>query len=130
MRSILASSLMLSSILIPAVANASTSPDDASVPTQNLRVSTGLVAPVPLGAINIETPSGLEASISPRESQIDLSLTVDSNGQAHNVKVVKSGNPFWDARVVDAIQNSRFKPGTVDKQAVPVDMNLTVNIVP
>ena len=65
------------------------------------------------------------------KSRIDVQLTCCvEGGKAEDVKVIKGSNPYWDARVVDAIQNSRFKPGTVDKQAVPVDMNLTVNIVP
>jgi TonB family protein len=124
----LASTLMLSSLLIPAVANASTSSDDASAPTQALRVSTGVSAPVLTSPIGIELPSGLANLFLPVNKDVELSLTVDQNGQASDVKVVKSVNPYWDALVVDAVEKSHFKPAKLDNQAIPVNMNLTVNI--
>jgi TonB family protein len=130
MRRMLASTLMLSSILIPAAANASTSPDDASAPTPNLRVSTGVIAPTLAQSIAIEIPDTLPKEFVPMNSQVGLSFTVDSSGRPQNVKVVKSLNPFWDARVVDAIQKTHFRPGTLDEQAIPVDMHVTVNIEP
>ncbi len=37
-------------------------------------------------------------------------------------------SPFWDARVIETVRQFQFKPGTVDNQPTPVDMNLTVNI--
>ncbi len=128
MRSMLASTLMLSSFLIPAVANASSSKDDASVPTPAIRVSTGVSAPILTVPISIELPEGLASVFLPIDKQVSLSLTVDSSGQASNVKVVKSANPYWDAMVVDAVQKSHFKPAKLDDQAVAIDMNLTVNL--
>jgi len=128
MRHILASSLMLSSMLIPAVAHATSSPDDATAPTSNLRVSTGVSAPSIVGPIAIQLPENMSASFVQTDTQIGLSLTVDSNGLPQNVKVVKSSNPFLDARVVDAIQKSHFHPGTVDETPIPVEMNLTVSV--
>ena len=129
MRSMLASTLMLSSLLIPAVANASSSKDDASVPTPAIRVSTGVSAPALMEPISIELPSGLATSFLPIDKDVELSLTVDPTGQASNVKVVKSANPYWDALVVDAVQKSHFKPAKLDDRAVAIDMNLTVNLV-
>jgi TonB family protein len=70
----------------------------------------------------------MSASFVQTDTQIGLSLTVDSNGLPQNVKVVKSSNPFLDARVVDAIQKSHFHPGTVDETPIPVEMNLTVSV--
>jgi TonB family protein len=64
----------------------------------------------------------------PVDAQVGLSLTVDASGQPQNVKVVKSANPYWDARIVDAIQKSHFRPGKVDNMPTPVDLNLTVNV--
>ena len=128
MRHIIASSLMLSSLIIPAVAHASSSTDDATVSTPALRISTGVTAPSLVGNLAVELPSGLPQSFAPMDSQVGLSLTVDESGKPQNVKVVKSSNPYWDARVVDAIQKSHFKPGKVDNTPIPVDMNLTVNI--
>ena len=128
MRHILASSLMLSSMLIPAVAHATSSPDDATAPTPNLRVSTGVIAPSLVGPISIQMPDNLASSFKSMDTQVDLSLTVDSNGLPQNVKVVKSSNPFLDARVVDAIQKSHFRPGNLDDTDIPVEMNLTVTV--
>lgn len=127
MRRILASTLMLSSILIPAAASAS-SADDASAPTPGLRVSTGVIAPILTDSLAIQLPDGLPKSYIPVASTVGLAFTVDSNGQAENIKVVKSTNPYWDARVVDAIQKAHFRPGTLDSQPIPVDMNVTVNL--
>lgn len=128
MRHILASSLLLSSILFPAAANARTSADDVSAPTPGLRVSTGLVAPILVDAISIQLPEGLPRTFVPVNSEVGLSFTVDTTGHAEHVKVVKSANPYWDARVVDAIQKSQFHPGKLDNEAIPVDMNVTVSL--
>jgi TonB family protein len=130
MRYILASTIMLSSMLFPAAANASSIADDVSAPTQNLRISTGVIAPTLDESISIQLPEGLTKSLVPVDSKVGLSLTVDSNGRPQNVKVVKSVNPFWDARVVAAVQNSHFHPGTIDQEPIPVDMDLTVTLVP
>jgi len=128
MRHILASSLMLSSMLIPTVAHASSSTDDATVSTPAFRVSTGVIAPILIGNLAVQIPSGLPQSFAPMDTQVGLTLTVDESGQPQNVKVVKSSNPYWDARVIAAVQKSHFKPGKVDNTPIPVDMNLTVNI--
>ena len=128
MRHILASTIMLSSILIPAVAHASSSTDDVTVSTPTPRISTGVTAPALLGNISLQFPAGLPQSFAPMDSQVGLSLTVDSEGQPQNVKVVKSSNPYWDARVLQAIQKSHFRPAKIDDTPIPVEMNLTVNI--
>lgn len=128
MRHLLASTLILSSVLFPAVANASSSTDDATAPTAAIRVSTGVTAPTLVKGIGIQLPDGISKSFISPETQVELSLTVDSNGIPQNVKIVKPSNPFWDARVVDAVQKSHFKPGTVDNTPIPVEMNLTVTL--
>ena len=126
MRHMLASTIMLSSMLIPAVAKASPSADDVTAPTARLRVSTGVMAPALANSIDISLPDGLSRSFIPSDAEVGLSLKVDSDGKPEDIKVVKSSNPYWDARVVDAIQNSHFRPGTIDNQPIPMDVNLTV----
>jgi TonB family protein len=115
-------------MLFPVVANASTSADDVTAPTPNLRVSTGVTAPSLVGSIAIQLPDGLSQSFVPTDTEVGLSLTVDSNGQAQNIKVVKPSNPYLDARVVDAVQKAHFRPGKVDNTAIPVELDLTVNV--
>jgi TonB family protein len=128
MRNLLASTLILSSVLFPAVANASSTTDDAAAPTPAVRISTGVTAPVLVKNIDIQLPDGISKSFISPETEVALSLTVDSNGQPQNVKVIKPANPYWDARVVDAIQKSHFRPGTVDNTPIPVEMTLTVTL--
>ncbi len=128
MRRILAASLLLSSLSLPAVANASTPTDDASAPTPKVRVSTGVIAPELLGANHLTiSMTNIEQPL-PVDAEVGLNLTVDANGRPENVKVVKSLNPLWDARVADVVNHVHFKPGTVDEQPTPVELNLTVNI--
>ena len=126
MRHMLASTIMLSSMLIPAVAKASPSADDVTAPTASLRVSTGVMAPALADSIDISLPDGLSKASFPSIPRSGFPYTVDSNGNPENVKVVKSSNPYWDARVVEAIEKSHFRPGMVDKTPTAVDMNLTV----
>jgi TonB family protein len=126
MRHIIAGTILLSSMLVPAVANATPSSDDVTASTPNLRVSTGVIAPSLAGTIAIAIPESLSKSLVPSESQVGLSLTVDADGKAENIKIVKPSNPYLDARIVEAIQKAHFRPGTVDNTPTPVDMNLTV----
>jgi hypothetical protein len=119
--------LMLSSVLFPTLASASTSASDAVV-AQPIRISTGAIAPKLVDALNLDLTSILPPQFVPEDAQIDLSMTVDQNGKAHHVQVVKSFNPLWDACVVSAVEKAQFQPGTIDKQVIPMDVNLVVNV--
>ena len=128
MRRILATSLLFPSLFLPAAVNASTLVDDATASAPKVRVSTGVIAPKLLNSVHLSIPtSGAENTI-PAGAQVGLSLTVDEKGHPQNIKVVKSLNAVWDARVVDAISRSQFKPAKVDQEPTSVDLNLTVNI--
>jgi len=127
MRRILATSLVLSSLSLSAAAFASTPVDDATAPTP-VRVSTGVIAPTVLDSASISLPAGFSTSDIPADAQVGLALTVDSNGRPQDIRVVKSLTPFWDARVMDAVRSLHYRPGTVDNQPTPIDLNLTVNI--
>ena len=127
MRRILAASLLLPSLFLPAVAKASTPVDDATAPTP-VRISTGVIAPVLLGSPVLSLPVGLSFDLIPPDAKVMLSLTVDEKGQPQNIHVVKSFSPFIDSRVIDTVSQFRFRPGTIDNQPVAVDLNLTVNV--
>lgn len=127
MRRILASSLVLSSLILPAAAKASTPVDDASAPTPT-RVSTGVIFPALLKTVNVSIPEGFAGSPIPGDAQVGLTLTVDASGQPQNIRIVKPLNPLWDTQVVNAVSKFHFQAGTIDNQPVPVDLNLTVNI--
>ena len=127
MRRILAASLLLPSLFLPAVANASTPVDDATAPTP-VRISTGITAPVLLGSPVLSLPAGFSFDLIPADAQVQLSLTVDAKGQPQNIHVVKSFSPFIDSRIIDTVSQFHFRPGTIDNQPVAIDLNLTVNV--
>jgi TonB family protein len=62
----------------------------------------------------------------PSEVEVVVALNVDEQGNAHDLKVVKSVNPEFDARVIDAVQKSHFRPAKLDNQVVAYGMNLKV----
>ncbi len=128
MRPIVASGILLSSLLLPAAARASQPSDDAAASTQAPRISTGLTAPVLLHSIGLAIPAGVPEDAIPVDAQIGLTLTVDEKGQPQDIHVVKGINPFWDARIIDTVSKFRYRPGAIDEKPIPVDMNLIVNI--
>jgi len=128
MRASLVSTLLLGSILFPVAAVASQTKADASLSTTNLRVSTGVVAPAILRTTQVTVPQGVAYSDIPEGAQVGLLLTVDKNGAPEDIQVVRSLNASWDASVVSAVRQFRFRPGTIDNQPIPVDVNLTVTI--
>ena len=127
MRRILATSIMLSSLTLPAAAFASTPVDDATAPTP-IRVSSGVTEPVLINSAYLTVPAGYSIADIPEDAQVGLSLTVNAKGQPENIQVTKSFSKFWDARVIATVREFHFKPATVDNQPTPVDMNLVVNI--
>lgn len=127
MRRILAASLLLSSLALPAAAKASQPLDDASAPTP-LRVSTGVTGPILLSSASLLLPTGFTVEAVPYDAQVGLSFTVDEKGNPTDIHVTKSYSKFWDARVVDTVRQFHYKPGSIDNQPTPVDVNLTVNI--
>jgi outer membrane biosynthesis protein TonB len=129
MRPIIASGIFLSSLFLPAAAIASTPFDDASATAQAPRVSTGVIAPTLLESkIGISIPADLPQDAIPVDAQVGLTFVVDEKGKPQDIHVVKGVNPFWDARVVEAVSKFHYRPGTIDAQPIPVDMNLTVNL--
>ena len=126
MRHIIAGSI-LASLLLPAAAFATKPADDATAAIKPA-VSTGLTAPTLLDSIGISIPGGYPDGAVPVDGQVGLSLTVDEKGVPQDIHIVKSVNPFWDARVVDAVRKFRYQPGTIDAKAIPVEVNLTVNL--
>jgi TonB family protein len=127
MRRILATSTLLSSLILPAAAFASTPVDDATAPTP-IRVSSGVTQPVLVHSASLDVPQGYSIDAIPDEAQVGLSVTIDAKGQPENIQITKSYSKFWDARVISTVRQFQFKPATVDNQPIPVDMNLTINI--
>jgi TonB family protein len=127
MRRILATSILLPSLILPAAAFASTPVDDATAPTP-IHVSSGVTQPVLVHTAYLDIPQGYSIDAIPEDAQVGLSLTVDEKGLPENIQVTKSYGKFWDARVISTVRQFHFKPATVDGEPTPVDMNLTINI--
>lgn len=127
MRRILAASLLLVPSLFPAAALASQTVNDASASAQVRPLSTGVTSPRIIRTVNvIATPELIQAL--PSDTEVVLKLNVDEQGMAQNVEVVKSVNKKLDDRVVAAVREFRWRPATLDKQAIPVDLTLNVNV--
>jgi TonB family protein len=127
MRHILAASLLLSPLFLSAAAVASSPATDASAPTQALRISTGVIPARLLHSASITLPP-IATVTTPNDAQVVLQLKVDEQGKAQDVQIVRSVNPMLDERVLEAVREFRWRPASLDKQAIPIEMTLKVEV--
>ena len=126
MRRIIAASLLLSPLFIPAAAVASQPvKDDASASTQVRPVSTGVTAPRILHTTDIMVPEGLNSRLLD-DSTVVLKLNVDEQGKPEDIQVVNAVNPALGADVIDAVRQFRWRPAKLDNQPVATDLTLKV----
>ena len=128
MRPILVASILLSPMLLAASAVASSPKADAPAPTESRRTANGTTVPAALDYSTFHLPTGSSSQVDANDATVVLSLNVDEKGNARNIRVVKSANPELNTRVVQAISQAHFHPATLDRQPVPVDINLTVKV--
>jgi TonB family protein len=57
-----------------------------------------------------------------------ISLVVDANGKAQNIRVVRSLGLGLDEKAMEAVANWKFKPWMKGGQAVAVQATLEVNL--
>ncbi len=119
--------LLLAASLIPATALA-TPHGSADVPPASVRITTGVATPVVLnaGAFSI-SQDALQSSFAEAPFVV-LALHVDEKGAPSDVRVVKSLNPKVDGEVMAAARAFHFRPAMLDREAIPVDLRLTVQI--
>jgi TonB family protein len=123
MRRILFATVLISPLLVSAAALA-TQPL-LEVPTANRSLSTGVIPAQVLSTPRIElTPAASETMLP--QAEVVLTLNVDEKGLASNVQVLKSPSHYLDGPVADAVRQFRFRPATLDNQAIPSDITLTV----
>jgi TonB family protein len=115
-------------MLFPAAAVASQSASDSSASTPARRLSTGVTLPKIVYTTDVSVPADTFDQITPTEARVVLSLNVDEKGKAQNVQVVNSVNSKLDDHVVEAVRQFRWRPGTLDNQPIPVDLNLIVYV--
>jgi TonB family protein len=128
MRSILVATLLLSPMLYTASAVASQPKTDANGAAPERRISTGVIEPEVVGSSSIHIPPSALLRNDASSAEVVLALRVDEKGNAENIRVVKSANPDLDARVIEGVRQSRFRPAKLDNQAIPLDVNMIVQV--
>jgi TonB family protein len=82
------------------------------------KIGQGVTPPSVIQKVDLSySPEALEAGL---QGIVVLSLVVQPDGQATDLSVVKSLGLGLDERAIEAVRKWRFRPGTKDRQAVPV----------
>jgi TonB family protein len=126
---LLTAALALSPALLHAQPLAAAAASDASANTAQVRVSTGVVPPRLVHTIDVPSDIDWEWKVAGEERTAEVSMTVDAYGRPTNLKIVKSAGVDLDRNVLESVAQYRFAPATVDNQAEPMGVDLTVNIV-
>jgi TonB family protein len=125
MRRIIAAGILLSPLFLTATAIASTPASDADASAPARPVSTGVVPAQVVYAAGVAIPLGTSI---PSDAEVVLQLNVGEDGQARDIEVVKSDSVKLNTPVVDAVRKFRFRPATLDNQAIQIPLNLTVTV--
>jgi len=120
MRRTLVTSLLLVPMALTAAAATSNSTNDASVSTT---VSFPVIPAKIVYAPKADLTSVLPQSF-PNDAQVILSIVVNEDGEARNVKVVSSDDPALNGPVMAAVSRYHFRAATQGNQVVPYHMNL------
>jgi TonB family protein len=91
------------------------------------RVTTGVAAPKLIHTVDVSS-DGDWAWVSPIEKKVVVGMIVDATGKPSDLKIVQSAGMAVDKNVLAAVSQYRFKPGTLDHQAIAVPVNLEVVI--
>jgi TonB family protein len=116
--------VLQSSNLQPAIF-ATARPAVAAAAATPVRVSTGVLPPVLIHSVQL-TPSPLVPAGYLRNRTVGLAFTVDTAGKPTDIKVVKSAGEITDAQVLSVVGEYRYKPATLNGNAIPMDVNLNV----
>jgi TonB family protein len=98
--------------------------------TQVSGISTGVIAPKIVNDGQLARRINTLTQTFPTVDEVLLTLQVDEKGQAKNVQIVKSVNPYLDAHVVEAVRQAHFQPATLNNRAISIDMDLTISLHP
>jgi TonB family protein len=129
MRILTAAILSLSSVMLHAQASSPATTQVASngSDAQVRRVSTGVVPPKLIYTVDVQADELTERFLN-SDTKVVVGMIVDKTGKPEDLKIVNSGNPNLDARVLEAVSQYRFAPGTVSNQPVASPLNLEVVI--
>jgi TonB family protein len=90
-----------------------------------VRVAGGVTAPVLIQKVEPEYSE--EARAARYQGTVVVAVTVDSDGTARDMQVVRGLGLGLDEKALQAISQWRFKPGAKDGQPVPVMATIEVN---
>lgn len=144
---IVAALAALSPVLLHAQANSPAQPQSTSSPTLQSKlvrpakfsdpaaadhstsspvVSTGVVAPKLIYAIDIASSSDLKWKTTGTDRVVVVGMNVDEHGKPTDLKIVRSAGEDMDANVLAAVSQYRFRPGTLDHHPAAVPVNLEI----
>lgn len=91
------------------------------------RVSTGVVAPTLLYSPEVHVAAADFAGGEVASQKAVVTFWVNEKGRTEEVHVQKSVNPDVDARVAAAVRAYRYKPATLNDQAIAIPVTLNVS---
>jgi TonB family protein len=100
---------------------------DADATTHGRRISTGVIGPKLISEPAFSVSAADFPTHDLATQHMVVGFRVDESGAPQNVHLVKSVSQTVDERVLEAVRQYRFQPGTLDDRNVPVDVNLVIN---
>jgi TonB family protein len=85
-----------------------------------------VVAPVMLGSGEVKFPESAQNIKAPFDATLVVGLVVDASGVPHDVHIVRSFRPDFDAKAVQAVEGYRFTPAKRRQKPVAVAVNLDI----
>jgi outer membrane biosynthesis protein TonB len=99
-------------------------PAPSTAEEQPLRISNDVVAPVVIRRVEPRLPSRMKIA-----GPLFFEMVIDKKGRARNIKILRDGtSPRLGPTYAKALEEWRFKPGTVKGKPVDVVFNLSVHI--
>jgi protein TonB len=109
--------------LLPVAALAFALVAPAAAQNQVYKPGNGVAAPVLVREVKPKYPK--DAMDRKVQGVVDMQCVVRTDGTVDdNIKVLKSLDPELDQQAVDALKQWRFRPGTKDGKAVPVQVDV------
>jgi outer membrane biosynthesis protein TonB len=105
-------------------------PAKAAVPVRTPeRISSGVTFPKLIATEEIVESADWQWRPTEAERVAVVRFIVDPTGKPSQVHIVQSLGAVGDGDVLTAVSHYRFQPGTLDRQPVPIEITLTVNIL-
>lgn len=128
-RSFIASALLFPLLFTAAAVASTPHKDDSYANTQTLSASTGVTPARVVYVPRLALDNRADWEI-PNGARLLVKLDVDADGTAQDIRVVNSPNFELSQPVIDAVRKIRFAPARLDGRAVPIDMNMRVEVAP